>query len=178
MFDWIMQGALAKVANGDLANARLTLVKLKILAEAPHAGFAYVDGVRKVAALLSQRFELSVRDVVLGRGLNAVQLDDASDDLMVAAKRAGSRLNSHHPPTRTAAQGYSFGCLLMHHLYRLRFLSECAPVRHREASDELAGHYAQFARSFADTPAGLQEFLRSYDEATSDERSTKSVVAA
>jgi len=58
MFDRLMQGALAKVANSDMAEARLTLVKLKILAEAPNVAFAYVDGVRKVAGLLSQRFGL------------------------------------------------------------------------------------------------------------------------
>ena len=177
MFDWIMQGALAKVANGDLAEARLTLVKLKILADAPHAGFCYVDGVRKVAQLLSQRFELSVRDVVLGRGLDAVHLDEASEDLIVAAKRAGSRLTSGHHPTRTAAQGYSFGCLLLHHLYRLRFLSERAP-RQRRAADELADQYAQFAKSLADTPAGVREVLRSYDEASSQWVSVKSIAAA
>ena len=178
MFDWIMQGALAKVANSDMAEARLTLVKLKILAEAPHAGFAYVDGVRKVAQLLSRRFELSVRDVVVGRGLNATQLDDAAEDLIIAAKRAGCRLSSDQHITRTSAQGYSFGCLLLHHLYRLRFLSERAPLRHRRAADDLADHYAQFCKSLADTPAGVQQFLRTYNEAFPDMVDTKSVAAA
>jgi hypothetical protein len=178
MFDWLMQGALAKVANDEMAEARMTLVKLKILAEAPNVGFAYVDGVRKVAELLSQRFGLQVRDVVLGRGLNAAQLDDASEDLLVAAKRAGSRLGSDRHPTRTSARSYSFGCLLLHHLYRLKALSEQAPVRQRRAVDELADHYTQFARSFADTPGGVREFLRSYDEGSSAGPNTKSVVAA
>ena len=178
MFDWLMQGKLAKVANGDLAEARLTLVKLKILAEGPHVTFAYVDGVRKVAGLLSQRFELSVRDVLRGHGLSWAQLDDASEDLIVAARSAVSRLSSDHDATRNAAQGYSFGCLLLHHLYRLRFLSERAPVHQRGAADELASQYTQFARSLAEAPAGVQEFIRSYDKAASAGLSTRSVAAA
>lgn len=173
MFDWVMRGALSKVANGDLAEARLMLVKLRILADDSTVGFAYVDGVRKVADLLSRRFEISASDVVFGRGLSAAQLDNASEDLIAAAKRAGARLTSDHRPTRTSAQGYSFGCLLFHHLYRLIVLSERAPGRQQRAADELAGDYSKFAKSFADTPGGVQQFLRSYEGA-----GIKSIAAA
>lgn len=179
MFEWLMRGKLSKVTDSDMAGARLTLstMKLKLQAEDPQATFAYAEGVRKVAGLLSQRFELSVRDVLLGRGLNLAQLNDASNDLVVAANRAGSKLASDAPAVRTAAQGYSFGCLLLHHLYRLRFLSERAPVRQRAAADKLADHYAQFARSMAETTVGLHA-VQLYDRAPSAGVKLKSIAAA
>jgi hypothetical protein len=181
MFNWLMRRKRSMVADSDIAEARLTLstMKLKMLTEDPQAIFAYTEGVRKVAGLLSQRFEqLSVRDVLLGRGPNWAQLDDASDDLIVAANSASSKMASNLQAVRTAAQGYSFGCLLLHHLYRLRFLSERAALHQRAGADELANAYAQFARSMAETNAGLHDPIQLDDGASSAGSSRRSIAAA
>jgi hypothetical protein len=154
MFKWVKRRKLSKAVRRDMAEAQLTLrtMQLKVREEDAHMAFAYADGLRKVARLLSQRFERSAEDVLLGWGLSCTQLKDASDDLIVAASRASTMLASEDLSVRIGAQGYSFGCLLLHHLYRLRFFSGCAPVpQHAVAADELADHFAQFASSMSRT---------------------------
>jgi hypothetical protein len=91
MLERFLRGRLRKVADSDIFEARsmLSTLKRKLQKEGAQGTLAYGEGVGEVAALLAERFCISVPDALEARGLNWQQLDDASRDLFAALPKVG-----------------------------------------------------------------------------------------
>jgi hypothetical protein len=159
MLKWLLGGKLRKIVENDILDARLMLsmMKLKLHKEGAEATVIYGEGVGEVAGLLSQRLGISVPNALSASGLDWQQLDDASRDLAGAIEIAGPLLKSSSPTARNYAIKRATGSMVHHHLYRLRFLAEKAPLEQRQEALVMAERVAQFARVMAEIGAGVRD---------------------
>ncbi|QHO72342.1 hypothetical protein ACH79_06580 [Bradyrhizobium sp. CCBAU 051011] len=159
MLGWLLRRKLRKVVESDIFEARsmLSTLKLKLYKEGSEGTLAYGEGVGEVAALLAERFGLSVPDALEGRGLNWQQLDDASRDLLATMAKVRRMLDSDVQSVRSAAHKQFTGCLVLGHLYRLRFIAQQAPQEQQAAAVAMADRLAEFARVMADVGARLRD---------------------
>jgi hypothetical protein len=159
MLRWLTRRKLRKVVENDILEARsmLSTLKRKLYKEGPEGTFAYGEGVGEVAGLLAERFGLSVPDALRGCGLNWEQLDDASRDLFAVLENAGPKLKSEVQTVRTHAHKQVAGCLVLGHLYRLRFVAQQVPHEQQAAAIAMADRLAEFARIMAEVGARLRD---------------------
>jgi hypothetical protein len=156
MLNWLLGSKIRKIVENDILDARVMLstMKLKLHKEGAEATVAYGEGVGAVAGLLAKRFGISVPDALAARGLDWRQLDDASRDLSSASGGIRSLLKSEVQSARTLAHNHTFGCLVLYHLYRLRFLSGQAAEDQKAEVRALADRIAEFARTMAEIAVG------------------------
>jgi hypothetical protein len=159
MLGWLMRRKLRKVVENDILEARsmLSTLKLKLYKEGSEGTLAYGEGVGEVAGLLAERFGLSVPDALGGHGLNWQQLDDASRDLFAAMARASPMLKSDVQSVRSTAHKQAAGCLVLGHLYRLRFVAQQVSQEQQAAAVAMADRLAEFARIMAEVGARLRD---------------------
>jgi hypothetical protein len=165
MLKWLLRGKLRKVVDSDILDARsmLSTMKLKLYKEGAEGTLAYGEGVGEVAGLLSQRFSISVADALTGRGLTWEQLDDASRDLTAAMTKARPMLDSEVHAVRSFGHKQTAGCMILYHLYRMRFLSQHAPEDQQALAAAMADRVADFARVMAEIGDGIREPSDAYD---------------
>jgi hypothetical protein len=160
MLGWLTRRKLRKVVENDILEARsmLSTLKLKLYKEGPEGTLAYGEGVGEVAGQLAERFGLSVPDALRGHGLNWEQLDDASRDLFAVLEKAGPMLKSEVQSVRTHAHKQVAGCLVLGHLYRLRFVAQQQVSKEQQtAAVAMADQLAEFARMTAEVGARLRD---------------------
>jgi hypothetical protein len=159
MPSWFTRRKLRKVVENDILEARsmLSTLKLKLYKEGAEGTLAYGEGVGETAGLLAKRFGISMHDALEARGLNWERLDDASRDLFAALEKAGSMLKSEVHGVRTHAHKQVAGCLVLGHLYRLRFVAQQVSQDQQAAAVAVADQLAVFARTMAEIGAGVRD---------------------
>ncbi|MCP2207460.1 hypothetical protein [Bradyrhizobium diazoefficiens] len=140
----------------------LSTLKLKLYKEGPEGTLAYGEGVGEVAGLLAERLGLTVPDALRGHGLNWEQLDDASRDLFAVLEKAGPMLKSEVQSVRTAAHKQVVGCLLLGHLYRLRFIATQASREQQTAAVAMADGLSEFAHIMVEIGVRLRAPSEAY----------------
>jgi len=156
---WFLRRKLRKVVENDIFEARsmLSTLKLKLYKEGAEGTLAYGEGVGEVAGLLANRFGVSVPDALEGRGLDWQQLDDASRDLFAAMAKVRQMLDSDVQSVRSTAHKQVAGCLVLGHLYRLRFVAQQVSQEQQAAAVAMADRLAKFARIMAEVGAKLRD---------------------
>ena len=159
MLRWLFGSKLKRIVENDIVDARLmlTTMKLKLHKEGNEATRMYGEGVGEVAGLLAQRFKISVPDALAGQNLDWRQLDDASRDLSGAMDKTTSLLKSQVQSARSLAHKQGAGCLVLYHLYRMRFLSHHAPQEQRAEAAAMADRLSRFIRTMAEVGAGIRD---------------------
>jgi hypothetical protein len=159
MLKWLLGNKLRRVIESDLldATSMLATMKLKLHKEGPDATVSYGEGVGEVAGLLAKRFGISAPAALAAQSLDWRQLSDASRDLLEAMENGRKLLKSDIQAVRTAGYNHTFGCLVLYHLYRLRFLTEQAPQEQRDEIRALADRVAAFSRLMAEIAVGTRE---------------------
>lgn len=159
MLGWLTRRKLRKVVENDILEARsmLSTLKLKLYKEGSTGTLAYGEGVGEVAGLLAQRFGITVPDALGAHGLGWQQLDDASRDLFAVLEKAGPMLKSEVQSVRTHAHKQVVGCMVLGHLYRLRFVATQVSHDQQVAVIAMADKLSDFARIMAEVGAGLRD---------------------
>lgn len=159
MIKWLLRGKLRKVVESDIVDARsmLATLKLKFHKEGDEVTRLCGEGVGEVAGILAQRLSISVPDALAGRGLSWRQLSDVARDLIGAAQRAQSLLDSPAETARAFSHKQTMGCVVLYHLYRLRFLAEQAPKEQQAEAAAMAARVAEFARIMAEIACGIRD---------------------
>lgn len=175
MLKWLLRSRVRKVAESDIVEARsfLATMKLKLYKEGPQATRVYGEGVGEMAGLLAQRLCISVPDALTARGLDWQQLDDAARDLVWATEKGRSLLNSVSEVTRTIGHKSTLGCLLLYHLYRLRFLTQHGPEQQQSEAAAVGDRLAKFARIMAEIGAGVRDPADAQEASSQDNRSLR-----
>jgi hypothetical protein len=165
MFGWLFKRRLTKVVEGDLVDARncLSMMKLKLYKEGDEAVVAYAEGFGRVAGLISQRFGISVPDALVARGLTWVQFDDMSRDLIAATQHTRDGLKSEVQSVRSCSHSHTAACVLMYHLYRLRFLAEHAPHQQRAEAGRISEQLAAYSRIMGEIAVGARSPSDAYN---------------
>ena len=158
MLKWFVNRKLRKKVESDLTDARemLAAMKLKLSKEGPEATIAYGEGVGQVACLLAQRFGTTLPAVLDPRGMDWQRLCDGADDLTAAMERSRGLLTSDVQSVRTASHAQTFGCVVLYHLHRLRFLTTQISGEQKAAVSEFADRITTFARSMSEIGAGIR----------------------
>jgi hypothetical protein len=159
MLKWLLARKIKAKVVSDLADAQamLAMMKLKLQKEGAQATIACGEGVGEVAGLLANRFGVSVPAALEARGLDWRKLSDAADDLLAGLEKAGSLVKGEVQSVRTSGQTHAFGCLVLYHLYRLRFLTTQASGEQQAEVRAMAERVAAFARVMAGIAVGVQE---------------------
>jgi len=160
MLGWLMRRKLRKVIDSDILEARsmLSTMKRKLHKEGDEGTLAYGEGIGEVAGSLAKRFGISIPDALEARGLNWDQLDDASRDLFAALAKVHPMLDSPSQSVRSIAHKQGAGCLVLGHLYRLRFVTQQAPeAQQQTAAAAMADQIAEFARIMAEIGARVRD---------------------
>jgi hypothetical protein len=139
MCNWWSDRREGDVVEDDLARAKSALVSIRVrldkqgLVKARTCG----DALIHVARLLSDGFNISVSDALVGRGLNPGALDAAYRDLKGSVRRCRTFLDETSP-CYDVADDLVNACSLLEHIYRMRFHSLMADPRQRPACEEVA----------------------------------------
>jgi hypothetical protein len=159
MLRWLFAGKIRNKIESDILDARsmLATMKLKLHKEGAQATVSYGEGVGQVAGLLAKRFGISVPAALEARGLDWKKLSDAADDLMAAMEQGRSLLKSDVQASRTAGHTHTFGCLILYHLYRLRFLATQVSGELKVEVTGMADRIAAFARLMAEIAVGVRD---------------------
>ena len=160
MVGWLTRRKLRKVIESDINEARsmLATLKRKLQKEGAEGTLAYGEGIGEVAGLLAKRFGISIPDALEARGLNWEQLDDASRDLFWRLAKVHRMLDSDVQSVRSTAHKQFTGCLVLGHLYRLRFVTQQAPeAQQQTAAVAMADQLAEFARIMAEIGARVRD---------------------
>ena len=159
MLKWLFARKVKNKVDSDLTDAHvmLTTMKLKLHKEGAEATVHYGEGVGQVAGLLAKRFGISVPAAIEARDLDWQKLSDGAEDLSVTMEKSRSMLKSEVQVVRTTAHAHTFGCVVLYHLYRLRFLATQVSGTQQAEVSAMADRIAAFARLMTEIAIGLRD---------------------
>jgi hypothetical protein len=139
MCNWWSDRRDGDVVEDDLARAKSALVSIRIRLDKQGIEKARTcgDALIHVARMLSEGFNISVSDALVGRGLNPRDLDAAYRDLKGSVRRCRTFLDEDLP-CYDVADDLVNACSLLEHIYRMRFHSVMADPKQRPACEEVA----------------------------------------
>jgi hypothetical protein len=150
---WSLRKAQDDGVATDLADSRGLLQILRLKLDTDSGIRFYGAGVIEVSAMVARSLGLTDASALTGRGLDAMTLDRAHRDLLMSLRRCREVIEHGSADLRDQADQLAFGCLILLHLYRLRFHTQAAPASQREEAEALADTFANLLRGLADAGA-------------------------
>jgi hypothetical protein len=139
MCNWWSNRRDGDVVEDDLARAKSALVSIRVRLDKQGIEKARTcgDALIHVARMLSDGFNISVSDALVGRGLDPRDLDAAYRDLQGSVRRCRTFLDEDLS-CYDVADDLVNACSLLEHIYRMRFHSVMADPKQRPACEEVA----------------------------------------
>ncbi|WP_162820666.1 hypothetical protein [Microvirga calopogonii] len=126
--------------------------------------YAYGQALRHVARLIASAVQVSETDALKARGLSDEKLDHVYRDLFSSVRRCRAFLHEG-AQTSEMADNLATACLILKHLYRMRFHEERASGSQQVEAGDLAERLMTLSQSLCElgaavSPAHWEEELR------------------